>query len=287
MLNLLKDLNPFKKKHKMGWKANPNYNKLKLFKPRKKSEANLPQSVDLRPSFPPCYDQGDLGSCTANGIAGIIEHRMIVANYKWPFVPSRLFIYYNERAAEGTVNQDAGGMISDGIASVNTLGVCPENSSPVWSWPYKDDPNTFKIKPYPACYKNALLHKSIKESAISIDRATVLNTLAQGRPIVFGMVLFSSFESNYTLTTGIMKVPAFYEQAIGGHCMVAVGYLLNTPMGKQGVKDWILVRNSWGTDVYGSMQGYFWMPLDQVFVNQRTSSEFYVIDLMEGENQSK
>ena len=33
----------------------------------------LPASVDLRSACPPIYDQGQLGSCTGNGIAGAIE----------------------------------------------------------------------------------------------------------------------------------------------------------------------------------------------------------------------
>ena len=34
------------------------------------------------------------------------------------FVPSRLFIYYNERAIEGTVSIDSGAMIRDGIGTI-------------------------------------------------------------------------------------------------------------------------------------------------------------------------
>ncbi len=33
----------------------------------------LPPSIDLRPACPAVYDQGELGSCTANAIAGAIE----------------------------------------------------------------------------------------------------------------------------------------------------------------------------------------------------------------------
>ena len=35
--------------------------------------ADLPKSVDLRPDCPPVYDQGQLGSCTANGIGAAFE----------------------------------------------------------------------------------------------------------------------------------------------------------------------------------------------------------------------
>jgi len=34
---------------------------------------NLPAKVDLRPNCPAVYDQGQIGSCTANAIAGALE----------------------------------------------------------------------------------------------------------------------------------------------------------------------------------------------------------------------
>ena len=46
-------------------------------------------------------------------------------------MPSRLFIYYNERVIEGTVGSDAGAQIRDGIKVVAKQGVPPETD-----WPY-------------------------------------------------------------------------------------------------------------------------------------------------------
>ena len=57
--------------------------------------AVLPASVDLRPQCPPVYDQGQLGSCTANAIAGAIQFDRLKQQLAQVFVPSRLFIYYN------------------------------------------------------------------------------------------------------------------------------------------------------------------------------------------------
>src|SRR5215475_6094903 len=64
--------------------------------------AELPAKVDLRPQMPVVYDQGQLGSCTANAIAAAFEFDQLQQNLA-DFMPSRLFIYYNERAIEGTV----------------------------------------------------------------------------------------------------------------------------------------------------------------------------------------
>ena len=61
----------------------------------------LPTSVDLRPGCPPVYNQGRIGSCTSNAIAAAIEFDRLKKRQAPDFVPSRLFIYYNERAIEG------------------------------------------------------------------------------------------------------------------------------------------------------------------------------------------
>src|SRR5215472_1435990 len=91
----------------------------------------LPASADLTSACPPVYDQGQLGSCTANAIAGAIEFDQMKQNLTKIFVPARLFIYYNERVIEGTVNSDSGAQIRDGMKSVGTQGSCPEDM-----WPY-------------------------------------------------------------------------------------------------------------------------------------------------------
>ena len=90
----------------------------------------LPPKVDLRPHCPPVYDQGHLGSCTANAIGGAMQF-LLKKERKRSFVPSRLFIYYNERALEGSVGEDRGAQLRDGVKVVNTFGVCPEPT-----WPY-------------------------------------------------------------------------------------------------------------------------------------------------------
>lgn len=45
------------------------------------------------------------------------------------FLPSRLFIYYNERAMKGRVREDAGAQIRDGIKTLAKQGACPPKAS--------------------------------------------------------------------------------------------------------------------------------------------------------------
>ena len=280
-----------------GWKPSLPTNRVERYRPELKLESELPQSTNNRAAMTPCYDQGQLGSCTANAIAGSIEHRLIVDKYKWQFTPSRLMIYYLEREIEGTVYQDAGANIFDGINAVNKYGVCPEaeadGSTPPWLWTYDDTPvglfhlhPKFTQKPPAQCYQDARLHKALKTSTVTLGRLTVLNTLAAGHPIVFGFTVEQSFEDQTTIQTGIMPIPATNEQVLGGHAVVAFDYLLNTPLGNQGVKDWAIIRNSWGTNIYtknpklGNLAGYFLMPLDAILCNPQVSSDAHIIQLV-------
>ena len=102
--------------------------------------ASLPTKVDLRSKMPRVYDQGLLGSCTANAIGAAFEFHPDDEERPKVFMPSRLFIYYNERAVEGTIGSDSGAMIRDGIKSVAKIGVCDETL-----WPY--DITRFTEKP--------------------------------------------------------------------------------------------------------------------------------------------
>jgi C1A family cysteine protease len=204
----------------------------------------LPSEVDLRDACPKVYDQGQLGSCTANAIAGALEYNMIQQKEK-NFTPSRLFIYYNERVMEGSVNEDAGAMIRDGIKSVNAQGACPETQ-----WPYRIA--RFKTKPSKSCYTNALNMKAVKYARVGTLNA-MKSCLASGDPFVFGFAVYDSFEDADVTKTGQVPMPdTRSEELLGGHAVLAVGYLDN-------VKRFIC-RNSWGTK--WGMKGYFTMPYD-------------------------
>ena len=105
-----------------GWKPDiPDFRDYAFSIPKKYKKKRLPRVVDLRKRMPPVYDQGNLGSCTAQAIAGAIQY-MHRKQTKRKFRPSPLFIYYNERVLEGTINQDAGAMIRTGIKTVHKQG---------------------------------------------------------------------------------------------------------------------------------------------------------------------
>src|SRR5439155_18039799 len=111
---------------RLGWVRDLPDHRDQLFSVPHAVLSALPKSIDLRPKCPPVYDQGRIGSCTANAIAGAVQFDRLKNAQSPDFVPSRLFIYYNERYIEHDVGYDRGAQLRDGIKSINKLGVCPE-----------------------------------------------------------------------------------------------------------------------------------------------------------------
>ena len=225
-----------------GWTPDLPDHRDHLFAALSEVLAELPPSTDLRGQCPPVYDQGQLGSCTANAIAAAMEFDRIKEALQ-DFMPSRLFIYYNERVIEGTVASDGGAQIRDGIKSVASQGVCPESE-----WPY--DIAQFATKPTSQCYADAALDKAVSYQRLTHDVNQMKGCLAGGYPFVFGFTVYESFESQQVAQTGVVQMPQSGEQSIGGHAVLAVGY--------DDQSQRFIVRNSWG--VNWGMQGYFTMP---------------------------
>lgn len=215
--------------------------------------------IDLRDKCPGIYNQGELGSCTANAIAAAYEFDEIKQDEDSIFVPSRLFIYYNERNMENTINTDSGASIRDGIKSINRYGVCPESD-----WPY----NILKFteKPTDECYTTAKKHISVKYRRVSQDIHDLKSCLQEGFPFVFGFIVYPSFETIEVTNSGNMIMPEKNESPLGGHAVMAVGY--------NDEKKVFIIRNSWGTE-WGD-KGYFYMPYEYI-TDQDLCSDFWTV----------
>jgi len=242
--------------HNYGWTKDKK-DKRDLY--RNFESFSINKSIDLREKCPSVYAQGKLGSCTANAIAGAYEFDMMKEEEKKIFVPSRLFIYYNERNMEGNVKKDAGAEIRDGIKSINKQGICNEKD-----WPY--DISKFTIKPPKELYKKAQHHKAIKYQRVQQDIQHMKQCLNEGYPFVFGFAVFESFETKEVAITGNMKMPKEEEKILGGHAIMAVGYDED--------KKVFIIRNSWGEE-WGD-KGYFYMPYEFI-LNKDYCNDFWVI----------
>jgi len=221
----------------------------------------LPPSTDLRRRCPAVYNQGQLGSCTAQAIAGAVEFDRLKQKLS-DFVPSRLFIYYNERVIEGTVRSDSGAMIRDGIKSVASEGVCPE---PEWPYVIKK----FATRPSARAYKDALLDRAISYQSLVQDMNQMKGCLASGFPFIFGFTVYQSFESPAVVRSGHAPMPGWSERPIGGHAVMAVGY--------DDANQWFLCRNSWGAS--WGMMGYFTLPFSYL-IQPGLADDFWTIRLV-------
>jgi C1A family cysteine protease len=224
---------------------------------------SLPSRVDLGPKCPPVYDQGQLGSCTANALAAALEFDQMRQRAKSAFTPSRLFIYYNERALEGTVDSDSGAQIRDGVKTVARQGAPPEKS-----WPYEID--RFRDKPTPACYAEGKDYQAIQYLRVSQTLTQLKGCLAAGFPFVFGFAVYQSFEDEEVARTGHAPMPKAKEGLLGGHAVLAVGY--------DERRQWFIVRNSWGPK--WGMRGYFTLPYPYL-LQSSLSRDFWTIRRVE------
>jgi C1A family cysteine protease len=224
---------------------------------------SLPPSVDLRPACPPVYQQGHLGSCTANAIAAAIQFDRMKQRLAPVFTPSRLFIYYNARDLHGTVDSDSGSMIRDAIKSVAQVGACPE-----LMWRY--DVAAFRVRPRSACYHVAAWHKAVRYQRLEQDLNHMKACLASGYPFVFGFTVYESFESPQVASSGCAAMPAPEESAVGSHAVLAVGY--------DDARQWFIVRNSYGAN--WGMNGYFTLPYAYL-THENLAGDLWVIRLVQ------
>lgn len=197
------------------------------------------ESSDLRAKLPPCWDQGQLGSCTAHGWAA-----MMVFLFGINHMFSRLFIYFIERMQEGTISQDNGAEIRTGGKVLAKYGAPPET---LWVYVVRK----FKTRPTAAVFAAALGFKLPKYMQVTTLN-DMLACLSEGFPVVIGVTLFKSFESDEVARTGMVPMPTKGEEQVGGHCMAAVGHDMKRQL--------VLIRNSWSTK-WGVFQGHCWMPM--------------------------
>lgn len=233
---------------------------------KRRSNKQLPQQVSLANLCSKVENQGQVGSCTGNAIVGALEY-LLRSGKSGDAIPtatdlSRLFVYYNERLIEGTVGKDDGAYIRDGIKSLQRWGICDEKT-----WPYRV--KNVLTKPTDVAYKQAQTRiNKLFNTYMRVDhtQSAILNTLADGYPIVFGFTVYPEFMSDDVAKSGILPMPDGTQKPLGGHAVLMVGYDMATRC--------VLVRNSWGTK--WGQNGYFWMPFDYVFHGD-LAEDFWVV----------
>ncbi len=208
---------------------------------------NLPKSIDLRKTAKVnIYDQGTTSSCSGNAIAaGYSILHMIKKGI--PINLSRLFIYYNSRKVNGREGTDGGAHLADCFISMKNQGCCLESM-----WPFST--MTVTVQPEAMCYIEALKHCTEQQNT-ELNPNNLLNEikqcLANNLPVVIGILVYTSMESNNVARTGYIPMPnTSAEQLRGGHALTVVGY--------NDDDQHVCIQNSWGT-TWGD-QGYGYIP---------------------------
>jgi C1A family cysteine protease len=208
--------------------------------PYRATVARLARSVAPLTRSILAWDQGQLGSCTAHGCGRIWAHRYLAEKGHFE-MPSRLFIYYGERALEGTIKYDSGAEVRDGLKTLAQKG-CPDEKL----WPY--DIRKFANKPPTTAFKAALKDLALEYQTVPATNAAMIQAaLSAGNPLAFGFDVFKYFESDEMAETGILKLPTRRETPISGHCVCWDGY-----------DSMFWAANSW-SDAWG-LKGWFRMP---------------------------
>lgn len=209
----------------------------------------VPTSFSLRPYVTTIFDQGQLGSCTANAFAGAHCILQNLAGHRPIITPSRLYYYYYERWAENNNSSqgltDSGADEIDGLQLAKTRGVCAESQ-----WPYII--NQYNVRPPATCDVDASRRKISAWGQLSLSTNNVniiKNFLVQhNTPVLLAMNVFQNFESNSTAMSGIIPMPS--GSPIGGHEMCIIGY--------DDAHQWFVLINSWGNN-WGD-HGFCYLP---------------------------
>jgi C1A family cysteine protease len=234
----------------------------------------LPSTVDLRPWFPPVEQQGQLGSCTANAVVGLVEYFERRAFGKW-IDASRLFLYKATRNLLGW-SGDTGAYLRSTIGALALFGVPPERY-----WVY--NVASFDAEPPAFCYAFAANYQAVTYYRLDPPGAgpqalldAIRTAAGSGLPSCFGFTVYTSVAQSGA--TGKVPFPTLGEKVLGGHAVDVVGYddgleITNANLGGGMTTGAFLVRNSWGPG-WGNA-GYGWLPYEYVLAGQ--ARDFWVL----------
>lgn len=240
--------------YKLGWIPGAKDNLAPKFGQQISGLAVIPAKVDLRDKDCPIFNQGNIGSCTAQAGAALARFVMKKEGHE-VYTPSRLFIYYNSRFLLGWVDKDMGSTLTHTVKAMMTNGLPNEKM-----WWYNDA--KYAVKPSKKVYIEGLKHKALSHFGIEDGNLDEMRQcLAMGFPFIFGALINKDFSDT---TNGV--IPMYNGDPLGGHAMMAVGY--------DDMERHFIVRNSWGT-TWGD-NGYCYMPYEYL-ADRKVAEDFWTI----------
>jgi C1A family cysteine protease len=245
-------------KHTYGYKPDLFDHRDYKFAP-KFGVSQLPPSTNNRAHIDWIYDQGAENSCVAQSSSSLI--RYVRKQQNLPEIdPSRSFIYWCGRVVEGDQTRDQGMQIRTAMQVLSNSGYCSETL-----WGYY--PSTIFAQPAVAVY-DAASHNLVAEYvSINQNHADLKSSLAEGKPFVFGMEVFTSMESAEVAQSGFVPMPTKTDEVLGAHAVLCVDY--------DDSKEAYFIMNSWGSG--WGQKGFFWLPYNFI-ESQELCSDFWTIN---------
>jgi hypothetical protein len=246
--------------------------KFKLFhKPQRHVMPNVIDTLAEVAGRTAIRNQLEIGMCVGCGTTSAAKMRMLLQNYKFPFMPSALGVYALARHEDGVpLTEDSGAIIRTAFKVMNRYGLIPEDSNKKWSFPFSASDNRWTLMPPPECMEAAQKHLLVKYMRLNHDLDEIRWALYQGMPVVIGMNLCESFQSNRVAKSGIIPKPAPWESFIGGHCMLLYGHQIKKDRHFTG-------RNSW-SEQWGD-RGDFHVP-ERLILDPAHTTDLWALDLI-------
>lgn len=247
---------------KFGWLPDLPDHRDHIYKPPRHAVA-LPSSYSLADAAPFIFDQGQLGSCTANAVLTLVGMTQLEQQPANKLLGSRLALYYWTRVAQGTPNQDSGASIRGTMQQLSKVGICQEKT-----WPYVT--NRFKQKPSAEARTEEAKHRLEGTEYARVNQTVedLKATVYAKNAIAFGFTVFESFMSKQTARSGVMTMPQRNERQEGGHAVAMIGW--------DDAREAFVCKNSWGGN-WGVNGGLFYMPY-KFATSRNYASDFWTLN---------
>lgn len=237
------------------------FDQAEVFEPLDYDRNALPPAVSLEKYAPRRLSQGQQGSCV--GWASAYAARTILesaATGKDPnalqFSPSFL---YNQIGLEGC----QGSYVVDAMKSLMSVGALSLNDFPYDEESCNRQPTEAQVNAAQQYVMRGYNRLTKDNDDYAIDLIAIKQNIAQGAPVVIGMLVGGSFEEMNGERSWIPTQSDYNNMNdFGGHAMCVIGYDDNMNGGS------FQIMNSWGDD-FGD-NGLFWIPYEhfEKFTNE-------------------
>lgn len=218
------------------------YDKAEVFEPLANNVKNpMPERVSLEQFAPERLNQGRQGSCVAWSSAysarSILYARQTGNDpNSVAFSPSFL---YNQIGLEGC----QGSYIIRAMENMKQVGALPFNQFPYDENDCESQPAQFQLQSASAFRINGFNRLSVSGDDYKVDLLAVKQNLAQGAPVVIGMMVGGTFMQDMMgKKVWIPSADDYNKMGFGGHAMSVIGYDDYLEGGA------FQIMNSWGNE---------------------------------------